>query len=79
VGGRDFYCDGRSVPPALTDRTACPGKGLLSCEFLTIPVSATTGLILLSAYITRNNIFPVGSILHDPYAVSLVIAGVYDA
>jgi hypothetical protein len=34
----DLYCDRRSVPPALTNRTACPGRGL-SCEFLAVPVA----------------------------------------
>jgi hypothetical protein len=37
--GDNLYCDGRAVPPALTDCTACPGRGLLSCEFLAIPAA----------------------------------------
>ncbi len=44
--GCDFVCDGRSLPPALTDHTACPGLGLLNCECLAIP---TAGLLLQGA------------------------------
>jgi hypothetical protein len=45
-------CDGQSVPPALTDRTACPWQGLLSCEFLAIPPASCPAVgILLNVYI----------------------------
>jgi hypothetical protein len=33
----DLYCDIRSMPPSLTDRIACPGLELLSCELLANP------------------------------------------
>jgi hypothetical protein len=39
-------CDGRSMPPTLTDRTTCPGLELLSCEHLAIPAAAAAGLLL---------------------------------
>ncbi len=32
--GCDFVRDGRSLPPALAQHTACPGQGLRSCERL---------------------------------------------
>ncbi len=41
--GCDFVCDGWFMPPAPTNRTACPGLELLSCERLTIPASAVAG------------------------------------
>jgi hypothetical protein len=40
TAGCDFVRDGRSMPLALTDHTACPGLGLLSCERLAIPAAA---------------------------------------
>ncbi len=33
-------CDGRSMPPSLTDPTACPGLELLSCKLLEHPAAA---------------------------------------
>ncbi len=33
-----FYEMDSPLPPALTDHTACPGLGLLSCELLVILV-----------------------------------------
>ncbi len=44
--GCDFVHDGQSMPQALTDHTACPGLGLLSCERLAIPAAAAAGLLL---------------------------------
>ncbi len=38
--------DGRSML-ALTDNTARPGLGLLSCERLAIPAAAAAGLLLI--------------------------------
>jgi hypothetical protein len=32
-GGCDMYWDGRSEPPALTDRTACPVRGCSAANF----------------------------------------------
>jgi hypothetical protein len=29
TAGCDFVCDGRSMMPALTDHTTCPGLGLI--------------------------------------------------
>ncbi len=34
------------MPPSLTDRTACPGLELLSCELLANPVAGTDDLAL---------------------------------
>ncbi len=40
-------CDGRAVQPAITYCTACPGKGLLSCELLAILLAdAAVGVFL---------------------------------
>jgi hypothetical protein len=36
VGGY-LCCDGRSMPPSLTDHTAFPGLKLISCELLANP------------------------------------------
>jgi hypothetical protein len=44
-GRFDLYCDGRSTPPAMTDRTYLPLLGLLSCERLTIQAAAAAGLL----------------------------------
>jgi hypothetical protein len=38
-------CD-RSMPPALTDRTAWPGLELLSCELLANPADVADDLVL---------------------------------
>jgi hypothetical protein len=37
--GGHLCCDGRSMPPSLTDRTACPGLELLRCELLANPAA----------------------------------------
>ncbi len=42
----DFVRDGRSLPPALTDCTACPGLELLSCELLANLADVADVLIL---------------------------------
>ncbi len=43
-------CDGRFMPPALTDHTSCPGLGLLSCERLAIPAAVSDVLVLNVLY-----------------------------
>ncbi len=44
--GCDIVRDGRSMPLALTNHTACPGRKLLSCEPLAIPAAAAAGFLL---------------------------------
>ncbi len=44
-GRFDLYCEERSTPPAMTDRTYLPLLGLLSCERLAIPAAAVGGLL----------------------------------
>ncbi len=44
AAGRDLCCDGRSMPPTLTERTACPGLQLLSCELLANPAAVANVL-----------------------------------
>jgi hypothetical protein len=48
--GCDFVRDGRSMPLTLTDRTACPGLELLSCEHLEIPAAAAAAGLLLNVH-----------------------------
>jgi hypothetical protein len=48
--GCDFVHDGWSMPPALTDHTAGPGLGLLSCERLAIPAAAAAAGLLLNVH-----------------------------
>jgi hypothetical protein len=42
----DFIRDGRSISPSMTDHTACPDLGLLSCERLAIPTASAAVLLL---------------------------------
>jgi hypothetical protein len=39
--------DGWSMPPALTDHTAGPGLGLLSCERLAIPAADAAAVFFI--------------------------------
>ncbi len=41
----DIVRDRLSMPPSLTDHTACPGQEVLSCERLAIPATAAAGLL----------------------------------
>ncbi len=44
-GRFNLYCDGRSTPPALMDRTHLPLLGLLTCERLAIQAAAAGDLL----------------------------------
>ncbi len=44
--GCDFVRDGRSMQPLLTDRAACPGLELLSCQLLANPAVVAVVLVL---------------------------------
>ncbi len=46
TAGYDFVRAGWSMPPALTDHTACPGLGLLSCKRLAIQAAVAAGLLI---------------------------------
>ncbi len=46
--GWGLFCDGRSMPLSLTDRTACPGLELLSCELLANPAAVADVLVLIA-------------------------------
>ncbi len=43
--GGDLCCNGRSMPPSLTDRTVCSGHEQLSCELLANPAAVANVLV----------------------------------
>jgi hypothetical protein len=47
------------MPPSLTDRTACPGLGLLSCKLLANP-AAVADVLVLNAHKTFMSIITQG-------------------
>jgi hypothetical protein len=59
--GEMCYCDGRSMPPSLTDCTACLGLELFSCELLANP-AAVADVLASNVQITFLEVFGGGGL-----------------